>query len=46
LAAAYRQLGLPVQFEVQPGAGHGGPAFTSAASLHQIDVFLRAHLSR
>jgi len=46
LAAAYRQLGLPVQFEVLRGSGHGGPAFTSAASLHQIDAFLRAHLGR
>jgi acetyl esterase/lipase len=45
-AAAYRRLGLPLQFEVQPGSGHGGPAFTSAASLHQIDQFLRAHLAR
>lgn len=44
--AAYRKLGLPVQFEVQPGSGHGGPAFTSAASLHQIDGFLRAHFAR
>jgi acetyl esterase/lipase len=46
LAAAYRKLGLPLQFEIQPGSGHGGPAFTSAASLDQIDRFLRTHLAR
>ena len=44
LAAAYRKLGLPVQFEVSAGSGHGGPAFTSAASLHLIDAFLRQQL--
>ena len=43
-AAAYRKLGLPLQFEVQAGSGHGGPAFTSEASLHLIDAFLRKHL--
>ncbi len=46
LVAAYRKLGLPVQFEVQPGSGHGGPAFTSGASLRLIDAFLRTHLAR
>jgi acetyl esterase/lipase len=46
LAAAYRKLGLPLQFEIQAGSGHGGPAFTSAASLKQIDAFLRAQLAR
>lgn len=44
LAAAYGKLGLPLLFKVQPGSGHGGPAFTSADSLHQIDTFLRQHL--
>lgn len=44
--AAYRKLGLPVQSEVQSGSGHGGPAFTSTASLRQIDRFLRTHLAR
>ena len=44
LAAAYRKLGLPLLFKVQPGSGHGGPAFTSAESLHLIDSFLRQHL--
>ena len=44
LASAYRKLGLPLLFKVQPGSGHGGPAFTSAASLHSIDTFLRQQL--
>ena len=43
LAAAYEKLGLPLQFTVQAGSGHGGPAFTSAASLRLIDLFLRQH---
>lgn len=42
--AAYRKLGLSVQFTVQPGSGHGGPAFTTAVSLQQIDDFLRQQL--
>ena len=46
LAAAYRKLNLPLQFKVQPGSGHGGPAFTSDESLHLIDAFLRTHLAR
>ncbi len=44
LAAAYQKLGLPLQFTVQPGSGHGGPAFTSESSLRLIDIFLRQHL--
>lgn len=43
-AAAYRKLGLPLQFEIQAGSAHGGPAFTSESSLQQIDTFLRQHL--
>jgi acetyl esterase/lipase len=42
--SSYQKLGLAVQFIVQPGSGHGGPAFTSAVSLHQIDSFLRQQL--
>jgi acetyl esterase/lipase len=44
LQAAYLELGLPVQFEVVQGAGHGGAAFTDSARLELIDRFLRAHL--
>jgi acetyl esterase/lipase len=44
LEAAYRKLGLPVQFEVVKGSGHGGPAFTDSAHLELIDRFLRAQL--
>jgi len=44
LEAAYQKLALPVQLEVVPGAGHGGPVFTDAAHLDRIDQFLRARL--
>jgi acetyl esterase/lipase len=46
LEAAYQKLGLTVQLEVVPGAGHGGAAFTDAAHLERIDQFLRARLLR
>ncbi len=45
LAGAYERLGRPVVFKVQHGSAHGGPAFTSAASLRFIDAFLREHLA-
>lgn len=44
LEAAYQKLGLAVQFEAVPGAGHGGAVFTDAAHLERIDQFLRARL--
>lgn len=44
LIAAYQKLGLTVDAQFVPGAGHGGPAFTEPASLEQIDRFLRKHL--
>jgi dipeptidyl aminopeptidase/acylaminoacyl peptidase len=44
LEGAYAKLGLPVRLVVVHGAGHGGPAFTSAANLSLIDEFLRKHL--
>ena len=46
LDGAYRKLGLPVRFVVVHGAGHGGPAFTSAERLALIDEFLRAQLEK
>lgn len=46
LVAAYEAAGRPVVFKVLPGAAHGGPAFTSEASLRLMDGFLRAHLGR
>lgn len=46
LEGAYEKLGLPVVFKVQHGSAHGGPAFTSEASLRLIDSFLRSHLDR
>lgn len=44
LQGAYEKLGLPVQFTVMHGSGHGGPAFTSESTLVLIDRFLREHL--
>jgi hypothetical protein len=35
-----------VVFKVAHGSAHGGPAFTSEASLRLIDAFLREHLPR
>ena len=46
LAGAYEQAGRPVVFKVMHGSAHGGPAFTSEASLRLIDGFLRQHLPR
>jgi acetyl esterase/lipase len=46
LAGAYEQAGRTVVFKVMHGSGHGGPAFTSKASLRLIDGFLRQHLPR
>lgn len=44
LADAYRKLGLPLHYETVPGAGHGGPAFTTSERLKAIDAFLRERL--
>jgi acetyl esterase/lipase len=46
LAGAYEAAGRAVVFKVLHGAAHGGPAFTSEASLRLIDAFLREHLPR
>ena len=44
LAAAYEKLGLPLHFEMIPGAVHSDPAFTTEARLRAMDQFLRQHL--
>lgn len=44
LQGAYEAFGRPVQFVVMHGSAHGGPAFTSKATLALIDQFLRTHL--
>jgi acetyl esterase/lipase len=44
LELAYQKLGLPVQLEIVPGAGHGDPVFGDAVHLERIDQFLRARL--
>ncbi len=41
LNAAYQKLGLRVQFEVLPGAGHGGPEFFDAKRLALVSRFLK-----
>ena len=46
LEGAYTRLGLPVRLAVMHGSGHGGPAFTTRATLDLIDEFLRKHLQR
>lgn len=46
LVGAYEKVGRPVVFKVMHGSAHGGPAFTSEASLRLIDSFLRQHLPR
>lgn len=45
LQGAYEKFGLPVQFTVMHGSGHGGPAFRTEATLLLIDRFLREHLT-
>lgn len=48
LTAALRKAigaGL-VQFELLPGAGHGGPAFETDANVEKILAFLERHLKR
>jgi acetyl esterase/lipase len=42
LQGAYESAGRPVTFIVMHGSAHGGPAFTSVATLRRIDDFLRA----
>jgi hypothetical protein len=40
----YRELGLPVEFEVVHGAGHGGKPFYDAARTKRVTAFLNAQL--
>lgn len=44
LQGAYEAAGRPVTFKVMHGSAHGGPAFSSAASLALIDGWLRQQL--
>ena len=44
LEGAYGRLGLPARLAVVHGSGHGGPAFTTRATLDLIDEFLRKHV--
>lgn len=44
LAAALKKAGVEVTLVVHKGAGHGGPAFHSAASRKQVREFFEKHL--
>lgn len=44
LEGAYEAAGRPVVFKAMHGSAHGGPAFTSDASLRLIDGWLRQQL--
>jgi acetyl esterase/lipase len=44
LYEALQAAGVPVEFEVLHGAGHGGPLFQQAANLEKIRSFLAKHL--
>jgi acetyl esterase/lipase len=46
LKRAYERFDLPLDFKILTGSAHGGPAFTSDASLHLMDDFLRRHFVR
>ena len=46
LQGRYQKLGLPVQFEVVHGAGHGGPEFYDETHLQLMSEFLKTHLLR
>lgn len=45
LMGAYQKLGLPVQFEVVHGAGHGGSAFYDEERLRVVQTFLERHFA-
>lgn len=45
LVAALKAAKVPVEFTVFPGAGHGGPAFTTAENLEKIRAFLARALN-
>jgi acetyl esterase/lipase len=46
LMAVYKKNSLPVQFEVIPGAGHGGDAFYQGDGLKWMKSFLETVLSK
>nr|MBI3466863.1 prolyl oligopeptidase family serine peptidase [Planctomycetota bacterium] len=44
LHGRYKELKLPVQFEVVHGAAHGGPQFTDERRIALVATFLDQHL--
>ncbi len=42
--AKYKEQGLPVDFEVVHGAGHGGKLFYDEHRTHSVNAFLEQHL--
>lgn len=44
LFAALQKAGVEASLQILPGAGHGGPQFTSAENLKLIEDFFRKHL--
>ncbi len=44
LADALRRAKVPVEFDVFPGAAHGGPAFTAPTNLAKIAAFFAKYL--
>jgi acetyl esterase/lipase len=46
LHGRYRELNLPVQFDIVHGAGHGGPQFHDAQRITLVAKFLDQHLHR
>jgi dipeptidyl aminopeptidase/acylaminoacyl peptidase len=43
--AALKSAKVAVDFDVFPGAGHGGPAFSNPANLAKIAAFFQKHLN-
>ena len=44
LHGVYKDLNLPVEFEVLYGSAHGGKAFFDEERLALVDYFLKRHL--
>ena len=45
LHAALQKAGVESTLNILPGAGHGGPQFTSAENRAQLEAFFRKHLA-
>jgi len=45
LHAKYKEVGLPVEFEVVHGAAHGGKLFYDEQRTRAVNAFLKHHLN-